>query len=147
MDPYLILAGIVLWFAIFAIIYGVRLFTEERSTLARRLGSSHDQEAVSILEPTVRISLDDGFLKRFDKLVTPRNPEERSQTQQRLVLAGYRSPSAMRLFYFSRAALTVGMTVLASIIVPFFGQSMPLLFKAAGWPARSAPRAWCSPMK
>ena len=130
MDPYLILAGIVLWFAIFAIIYGVRLFTEERSTLARRLGSSHDVEGVSILQPTVRISLDDGFLKRFDKYVTPQNPEERSQTQQRLVLAGYRSPSAMRLFYFSRAALTVGMTVLASIIVPFFGQ-MPLLFKLA----------------
>jgi tight adherence protein C len=130
MDPFLILAGIVLWLAIFAIIYGVRLFTEERSTMARRLGSSHDVEGVSILQPTVRISLDDGFLKRFDKYVTPQNPDERSQTRQRLVLAGYRSPSAMRLFYFSRAALTVGMTVLASIIVPFLGQ-MPLLFKLA----------------
>ena len=131
MDPYLILAGIVLWLAIFAIIYGVRSFTEERGTLARRLGSSHDGEGVSILEPTIRISLDDGFLKRFDKLVTPQNPQERSQTQLRLVLAGYRSPSAMRLFYFSRAALTIGMTVLAAIVVPFFGQTFPLLFKLA----------------
>src|ERR1700681_3062222 len=129
MDPYLILAGIVLWLVIFAIIYGVRSLTEERGTLARRLGSSHDVEGVSILEPTIRISLDDGFLKRFDKLVTPQNPQERSQTQQRLVLAGYRSPSAMRLFYFSRAALTIGMTVLAAIVVPLFGQTFPLLFK------------------
>jgi len=131
MDPFLILAGIVLWLAIFAIIYGVRLFTEERSTLARRLGSSHDIEGVNVLEPTVRISLDDGFLKRFDRFVTPQNPAERSQTQQRLILAGYRSPSAMRLFYFSRAALTVGMTVLASIIVPLIGGNLPLPFKLA----------------
>src|SRR6476646_1799265 len=132
MDPFLIISGVVLWLAIFAIIYGVRSFAEERGTLARRLESSNPDGSVNILRPeAIRVSLDDGFLKRFEKFVTPQNPEERSQTQQRLILAGYRSPSAMRLFYFSRAALTVGMTVLASIIVPLVGGNLPLPFKLA----------------
>src|SRR5579864_6374758 len=105
MDPFLIIAGVVLWLAIFAIIYGVRSFAEDRSTLARRLEPSHG--GVNILRPeAIRISLDDGFLKRFEKYVTPQNPNERSQTEQRLILAGYRRPSAMRLFYFSRAVMT-----------------------------------------
>jgi tight adherence protein C len=79
----------------------------------------------------VRISLDDGFLKRFEKFVTPQNPTERSQTQQRLIQAGYRNPSAMRLFYFSRAVLTIAMTVIAALIVPSLGETFPLVFKLA----------------
>jgi len=128
MDPFLILAGIVLWLAIFAIMYGVRLFSEERSTLARRLVSSVEGQSLIGSEPSLRISLDDGFLKRFEKVVTPQDPEERSQIQNRLLLAGYRNPSAMRLFYFSRAALTVGLTVVAAIIVPTLAHGLPLLF-------------------
>ena len=62
MDPFLILAGVVLWLAIFSIIYGVRLFAEERSTLARRLETSQSSPSVDVLQPSVRISLDDGFL-------------------------------------------------------------------------------------
>jgi len=128
MDPILVIAGVVLWLAIFAIIYGVRLVTEERATLARRLVTSREGQLSSGPEPSIRISLDDGFLKRFEKIVTPQNPEERSQIQNRLLLAGYRRPSAMRLFYFSRAVLTIGMTVLAAIIVPQVARGLPLLF-------------------
>jgi len=128
MDPILIVGGAVLWLAIFAIIYGVRLFADERSTLSRRLTTSHQLESSNVLEPAIRVSLDDGFLKRFEKIVTPQNPEERSQIQQRLVLAGYRNPSAMRIFYFSRAVLTIGMVVLAAIFVPIIAQGLPLIF-------------------
>ena len=96
MDPFLIGAGVVLWLAIFAIIYGVRTFAEERGTLARRLESSNPDGSVNILRPeAIRVSLDDGFLKRFEKFVTPQNPDERSQTQQRLILAGYRKISSV----------------------------------------------------
>ena len=130
-DPFLILAGVVMWVAIFAIIYGVRVYAEERSTLARRLETSSPSDSINVLQPSVRISLDDGFLKRFEKFVTPQNPEERSQTQQRLILAGYRNPAAMRVFYFSRAVLTIGMTVLAAMIVPSLGPTFPLIFKLA----------------
>jgi len=128
MDPVLIIGGVVLWLAIFAIIYGVRLFADERSTLSRRLTTSHEFEGSNVLEPAIRVSLDDGFLKRFEKVVTPQNPEERSQIQQRLILAGYRNPSAMRLFYFSRAVLTIGMVVAAAIVVPIIAQGLPLIF-------------------
>ena len=132
MDPFLIIAGVVLWLAIFAIIYGVRSFAEERSTLARRLEESNPDGSVNILRhEAIRISLDDGFLKRFEKFVTPQNPNERSQTQQRLTLAGYRRPSAMRLFYFSRAIFTIAMTVIAAIIVPSLGEGFPLPLKLA----------------
>jgi tight adherence protein C len=132
MDPFLISAGVVLWLAIFAIIYGVRSFADERSTLARRLEESNPDGSVNILRPeAIRVSLDDGFLKRFEKFVTPQNPNERSQTQQRLILAGYRRPSAMRLFYFSRAVLTIAMTVVAAIIVPSLGEAFPLPLKLA----------------
>ena len=128
MDPILVIGGVVLWLAIFAIMYGVRLFADERSALSRRLITSHEGHAPGRVEPSIRISLDDGFLKRFEKVVTPQDPEERSQIQNRLMLAGYRSPSAMRLFYFSRAVLTIGMTVVAAIIVPALAHGLPLLF-------------------
>jgi len=128
MDPILVIGGVVLWLAIFAIMYGVRLLADERSALSRRLITSHEGHAPGRVEPSIRISLDDGFLKRFEKVVTPQDPEERSQIQNRLMLAGYRSPSAMRLFYFSRAVLTIGMTVVAAIIVPALAHGLPLLF-------------------
>jgi tight adherence protein C len=131
MDPILILAGVVLWIAIFAMMYGFRLLVEERSTLARRLTTPHVVETARNIEPAIRVSLDDGFLKRFEKVVTPQDPAERSQVQQRLVLAGYRNPSAMRLFYFSRAMLTIGLTVAAAFIVPLLAHGLPLLFNLA----------------
>lgn len=127
MDPILVVGGVVLWLAIFALIYGFRSYVDERNTLARRLTTSLEAAAGGH-EPSVRISLDDGFLKRFEKVVTPQNPAERSQIQNRLVLAGYRNPSAMRLFYFSRAVLTIAMTVAAAIIVPSVAQGLPVLF-------------------
>src|SRR5450755_2586935 len=105
MDPILVIAGVVLWLAIFAMIYGVRLIVEDRRTVARRLTSAHEIEGGGSLDPAIRISLDDGLLKRFEKIITPQNPEERSQAQQRLVLGGYRNPSAVRLFFLSRALL------------------------------------------
>jgi tight adherence protein C len=131
MDPILVLAGVILWLAIFAMMYGARLFMEERSTIARRLTTPNDIEAARGLDPTIRVSLDDGFLKRFERIVTPQDPAERSQIQQRLVLAGYRKPSAMRVFYFSRAVLTIAMTMAAAFIVPLLAQRLPLLFNLA----------------
>src|SRR5450631_3348169 len=128
MDPVLVVGGVVLWLAIFAMMHGVRLLVEERNTLARRLITGHEVAPSSGLEPDIRVSLDDGFLKRFERIVTPQNPEERSQVQKRLVLAGYRNPSAVRLFYFSRAMLTIAMTVVAAFIVPALAHGLPLFF-------------------
>src|SRR4029077_2826780 len=125
-------SGVVLWLGVFAIIYSVRSLAAESGTLARRLQSSYPTGSVNVLRPeAIRVSLDDGFLKRFEKFVTPQNPNERSQTQQRLILAGYRRPSAMRLFYFSRAVLTIAVTVIAAIIVPALGGGFPLPLKLA----------------
>ena len=151
MDPVLIGTGIVLWLAIFAMIYGFRLLFDERRTVARRLTSAHDLDATGSLEPALKVSLDDGFLKNFETVVTPRDPDERAQALKRLQLAGYRNPSAMRLFYASRALLTIGLTVAAAIVVPTFTQGMPLIFRVSlimfpGFLGYLAPAFWLDRM-
>ncbi len=73
-----------------------------------------------------RIALDDGVLKRFDRLVTPQNEQERSNIRLRLLRAGYRRPSAVRVFYATRAALALGFAFVSLIAVPLLAERLPL---------------------
>jgi len=72
------------------------------------------------------IILEDGLLKRFDALVTPKNLTELSQIRKKLVQAGYRWPSAVRVFYAAKAVLALGFALIAALFIPFLAGVVPL---------------------
>ncbi len=82
-------------------------------------------------EPTVRpqLSLEDNVLKRFEDLVTPKSADALSLIRKRLISAGYRRPSAVRLYFALKAGLGLGFAVLASLVFPVLmsGFSVPVI--------------------
>src|SRR4029450_7967990 len=73
-----------------------------------------------------RILLEDNLLKRIDTFVTPKNLDELSRIRKRLVQAGYRNHSAVRVFYLAKAVLALGLAVIAAMALPFVAGVLPL---------------------
>jgi tight adherence protein C len=129
MDPMLIAGAGLLFLAVVAIVVGFNALVAERQLMARRLSSPDAAD----MRPTdiPRLSLDDGFLKRFDDIATPQDAEERSRTRDRLVKAGYRQASAMRVFFISRALMGIALVVLATGAVVLLSPKLPVPILAA----------------
>jgi len=70
--------------------------------------------------------LEDGLLKQFEELVTPKSLAELSTIRKRLAQAGHRRPSAVRVFYAAKAGFALGSAILSAVVVPFFASSLPL---------------------
>lgn len=76
-----------------------------------------------------RISIEDGVLASIAKFVTPSNIKELTKIRQRLVRAGYRRPSAVRIFYLSKTGLALGLALIAAVALPLVtsGLSTPII--------------------
>src|ERR1041385_6873200 len=98
----LVLGSALLLIAIIMVVTGFSAYSADRRTLIRRLTGSLMPPQQEEGAPH-RLTLDDGLLKRFEKFVTPKSEAELSQIRRRLVRAGYRRLSAVRLFYAARA--------------------------------------------
>lgn len=64
---------------------------------------------------------DDGALKGLAEYLEPKDEEELSETRKMLRSAGYRGRSAVRRYYFARAALAFGLmlfSVMVLIVIP-----------------------------
>jgi tight adherence protein C len=111
-----ILGGILLFVAVLLIVVSVGAMLTEQQLAQRRLTSPGQVSAGEA--PKYRITLEDGLLKQFDALVTPKSVAELNMIRRRLIQGGYRNPSAVRVYFAIKAALAVGMVVLAAIVVP-----------------------------
>jgi tight adherence protein C len=121
-----IIGALLLFVAVVLIVVGVGAMLQEFDFMQRRLAgprSAIQEEAPSAPRS---ILIEDNLLKRFDNLVTPKNLEELSKIRKRLVMAGYRNPSAVRVFYLSKAVLALGFAVVAAMVLPFVAGSLPL---------------------
>jgi tight adherence protein C len=67
---------------------------------------------------TVRLDGNDHRLKRFARWLTPADARERGAMRERLGRAGYRGAAALRVYFFSRAALGLGFAVLTAVVLP-----------------------------
>jgi tight adherence protein C len=73
-----------------------------------------------------RLSIEDEFLRRFARLLTPSSQTEMAGVRLRLVRAGYRRPSAIRVFYLVRAVSALALTLAAMAVVMLVGAPLPL---------------------
>jgi len=121
-----IIGGIFLFAAVVLIVVGVGAMLSEQEFVQRRLAAP--RMAASLDEATAAgsIILDDGLLKRFDSFVTPKSQADLTQIRQRLVRAGWRKPSAVRVFFAAKAILALGFALLAFALIPFIGGALPL---------------------
>ena len=76
-------------------------------------------------EAGTKVSIDDDLLKRFSRFVTPATETELTQVRLRLAQAGFRRPSAIRVFHLARAASALGFTLLAVFLLPLAPASAP----------------------
>ena len=100
--------------------YGVSEYFRQRSMLTHRLTAGPAIIAADSTSTRVRISLEDDILKQFEDMVTPKDPGALSSIRKRLIAAGYRKPSAVRVYYAAKAGLGLGFAVLAAFFVPVF---------------------------
>lgn len=109
--------------------YSASEYLRHRSALSRRLtgvpavieGSSEPERA--------SLSLEDDILMQFEEMVTPKDPKALIIIRNRLIGAGYRRPSAVRIYYAAKAAFGLGFAVAAALFVPVFlsGSSIALM--------------------
>lgn len=102
--------------------YGVSEYLRQRNMLSRRLSAAPMPVLAEAgpASPRLRISLEDDILKQFEDMVTPKDAAALSAIRKRLIAAGYRNPSAVRVYYAAKAGLGLGFAVLAAFFVPVF---------------------------
>jgi tight adherence protein C len=124
LGPLAIIGGMMLFFAVVLVVVGAGAVLAEQEFFQRRLGASNEAVAIRTA-PGARITLEDGFLKQFDSLVTPKSAAELSAVRKRLIQAGYRLPSAVRVFYAAKAVLALAVVVVAAILASLFFSDLP----------------------
>jgi tight adherence protein C len=124
-NPVLIIGGVLLFVAVVLIVVGVGALLSELEFMQRRLAGPWAPNQ-NRSESATSIVLEDNLLKRIDNLVTPKNLDELSRIRKRLIQAGHRKPSAVRVFYLSKAVLALGFVVVAALLAPFLASTLPL---------------------
>ncbi|MDE2184280.1 MAG: type II secretion system F family protein [Alphaproteobacteria bacterium] len=123
-SPYLLASFGMLFVAIVILVVAANGIIADRRRLARRLEAPQQYHARGGVAP--KIALDDDILQKFARFVTPTDDKETAQTRLRLIRAGFRLPSAVRIFHLSRAVFSVTYALLGAIILPILVGSLPL---------------------
>lgn len=118
----LITGAALLFIGIVSAVIGAFALSDERLLLKRRLTTSADDAVGGQLS----VTLEDGILKQFESLVTPADEQERAKTRARLIRAGYRKPSAMRIYYASKAGLALGFLLVSVVVLALLRSSIPM---------------------
>ena len=121
-----IIGALLLFVAVVLIVVGVGAMLQEFEFMQRRLAGPRSPIQEEAPSAPRSILIEDNLLKRIDNFVTPKNLEELSRIRKRLVMAGYRKPSAVRVFYLAKAVLALGFAVVAAVILPFVAGTVPL---------------------
>ena len=119
-------AGAFLFVAAALIASGIGAIASEREFFQRRLAPSREILSADDLRAPVGVLLEDDRLKRFEALVTPKSQAELSATRNWLMRAGYRRPSAVRVYYAAKAGFGLGMALVAALFAPLVADSLPV---------------------
>jgi tight adherence protein C len=113
-----------LFVGVVVVVVAVNGIVAERRQLSRRLETAQPYQSTQTALP--KIAIEDTFLQRFARFVTPTSEKEIAQTRLRLVRAGYRRPSAVRIFHVARAVLGLVYAVIGVVVVPMIVGPMAL---------------------
>jgi tight adherence protein C len=109
-----------LFAAVLLTVLGISWLIRPRSSVERRLvagsGSFDSQQALP--EVVLRRSTQRGILGFLDHWLKPSRPEGGKQLRERLAFAGYRSPGAVRNWFLSRIALSLGLPAILLALMP-----------------------------
>ena len=129
LGPLAILTGILLFIAVVMICLGVGTILADQALAQRRL--TMPGQAVAGEQEKFRITLEDGLLKQFESLVTPKSVSELQMIRRRLIQGGYRSPSAVRVYYAVKAVLALSLLVVTAIALPILFNLPAVIFAVA----------------
>lgn len=104
---------------------GVNGLITQNSRVTRRLQGS--PAAIKGFQEE-RLVADDSALQSFEKVLTPEDEERASKIRRKLVLAGYRNPSAVRIYFAAKWGVAVaGFLVGALLFAAIMNPEKPLL--------------------
>src|SRR5688500_12205154 len=126
LNPVLVIGGILLFSAVVLIVVGVGAMVSDFEFMQRRLSAPRAAAVAERGTGPQSILIEDNLLKRIDKLVTPKSLDELSKMRKWLVRAGYRKPSAIRVFYLSKGVLALGLSIVAALTLPLVAGALPL---------------------
>jgi tight adherence protein C len=96
-------------------------------SVAAILGERRRRAPATVIapDPAPRAAIEDDLLKRFARFVTPVKETELSQVRLRLARAGFRLPSAVRVFHAARAVSALAFTLITAVLVPILFATAP----------------------
>ena len=130
MDNVILILGVALAAGgIGLVAYGLSEQLRQQGALSRRLSGGPAIAETGHEPKPIHLSLEDDILKRVENIVTPKDPKALALIRNRLIGAGYRKPSSVRVYYAAKAALGLAFAVLAAFFVPVFmsGSPVPLM--------------------
>jgi len=102
--------------AIAFIWFGISDQLQEGARVARRL-FGETRKAVGVASQRVeRLVNDDNLLRSFEKFLTPDNETRTNKIRQKLLLSGYRNPSAVRVYFAVKWSIAIAGFTLAAIV-------------------------------
>ncbi|MEL6218945.1 MAG: type II secretion system F family protein [Pseudomonadota bacterium] len=120
--PFYLVAGIGMLFALVALPFVLR---RQRDPVDR-LGTSDDRRDIELA--TLRTDRDTGALRGFEGYLEPQSAEELSDTRIKLGAAGYKDRAAVRIYFFARAVLGLGLFILGLILFFVLPEEPNLVF-------------------
>ena len=108
--PFYLVAGLGLIFALVALPLALK---KQRDPLER---FSFEDERLEGELSRLREDHDDGTLKGLAEYLQPADEEEQSKTRKELRQAGYKGGSAVRVYYFLRAVLGLGLLLFGMVL-------------------------------
>lgn len=124
-----LLGQIVMFGAIVLIIYNVGNLYNQKRQLSGRLTGTKD--GVSAPKKGLKLQLDDGALKTYEKFLTPKDNKRLSSVREALIKAGYRRPSAVRILYAVRVAFGLAGVLVSAVTLPAVMVEMPITITLA----------------
>jgi tight adherence protein C len=122
-NGFFLLASALLFCAVvLATVAASGIFAERRQR-AQQTGAQSSAQSVT---GAPQLAIEDNFLQRFSRFMTPSKEAEHAEMRLRLAQAGYRRPSAVRIFHLSRAVSALVVTVAVAIVFPLAVSEYPL---------------------
>lgn len=127
--------GIAIFVTVFVLIGSVGLLIFYRETIQARISAAINPPQAK-QQKTLKTTLQDtrdvleGVVERFEKVV-PKSEQEKSVAQQRLVMAGYREDSAIKVLYGVKVILPLVLAALV-LITGVGGRSFFLIIACLG---------------
>jgi len=115
--PFYALAALGMLLAIIALPFVLK---RERDPVDR-LGTMEDRRDIELA--TLRTDRDGGALRGIGDYLQPDSANELSETRKQLASAGYKDLASVRIYYFARAALGLGMLLVGLIFLVLIPES------------------------